>query len=141
MSYPIEHFENIEELKSCASYWIKKLFLEDWTIQILQEPYKSSKLNESMGITHINWVDKAALIYIVDTSSIENVEEYTQRICEELILVHELLHLKWECKCTTLENNEDINIIYHSNLEQMAKSLLMVKYDINFNYFKTCVCI
>jgi hypothetical protein len=57
---------------------------------------------------------------------------------QELVLVHELLH----CKISILNNDigtyevDMTEYFYHSLLEQLAKSLIMAKYDLTFDYFK-----
>jgi len=59
------------------------------------------------------------------------------KVCNEKTLVHELLH----CKYNNLSSHrtyerEHLDIYEHQNLEQMAKTLMMVKYGIGFEWFR-----
>lgn len=64
---------------------------------------------------------------------------YGERIikyCAEQILVHELLHCKynWICNENSYEGKY-VDVMEHGLLEQMAKSLIMVKYGVGLEYF------
>lgn len=59
------------------------------------------------------------------------------RYCAEKILVHELLH----CRYNWIKSPDSVEGIFwytyeHYFLEQMAKSLIMVKYGLELNYFE-----
>ena len=57
----------------------------------------------------------------------------------EKTLVHELLHLKYNWFVPQKESVESVyyDTLEHSLLEQMAKSLIMAKYNIPLSWFKS----
>lgn len=65
-------------------------------------------------------------------------EIITAKSPQELTLIHELLH----CKFVTFENSTKglesaiVEHCQHDLLEQIAKSLFMTKYNLNFEWFK-----
>ena len=132
---PVKHFKNDKQLKEYLDYWINKLFLTDWTIKARLEPFYSPNLEcSNLGVTRVDHINRAAFIFIA-TGTEEMSGEDSQTICEEETLIHELLHCKEEYFQSLKEDNFT-DIKNHSNLEQMAKSLLMTKYNLSFDYFK-----
>lgn len=132
---PIMEFTSIEQAYECLHYWQEKLFLQDWTIKLLLVSPEEMNTQEVCGEN----------IYVVESNccviKILRPEYYGDRItkyCAEQILIHELLH----CLYNWCERNYDsIEVVYydtleHARLEQMAKSLLMVKYNLKFDWFK-----
>lgn len=132
---PIMEFTSIEQAYKCLQYWQEKLFLQDWTIKLLLVSPEEMNLKEVCGEN----------IYVVESKccviKILKPEYYGDRItkyCAEQILIHELLH----CKYNWCERNYDsIEVVYydtleHALLEQMAKSLLMAKYNLEFDWFR-----
>jgi|GEM_PF-4646722 len=58
--------------------------------------------------------------------------------CHELTLVHELLHCKFLFTDNAPNTTESgfMGLAEHQLIEQMAKSLIMTKYGIKFDWFK-----
>lgn len=135
MATPIMEFISLEQAYLCLREWQERLFLQDWTIKLmLVEPDDMSIENVS-GENVFCIEQKSCVIKILEA------KYYGDRIlkyCAEEILIHELLH----CKYNWVERHYDsIEVAYydtleHSLLEQMAKSLLMAKYNLKFDWFK-----
>ena len=135
MIQPIMEFTSIEQAYGCLKYWQEKLFLQDWTIKLLLVSPEEMNMQEVCGENIYVIESKCCVIKILKP------EYYGDRItkyCAEHILIHELLH----CKYNWCERSYDsIEVAYydtleHSLIEQMSKSLLMVKYDLSFDWFK-----
>lgn len=124
-----EVFNSKEELNACLRWWQEKLFLTDWIIKAsICEPCEGN-----MGENSFDMVNKCCVIRISDK------KYYGDRImkyCAEKVLVHELLHLKynWIANESTYEG-KCVDVMEHGLFEQMAKSLIMAKYNLNLDYF------
>ena len=127
-------FNSEEELNECLKWWQEKLFLTDWVIKVrISEPCDFI-IEDSVSENEFDMVDKCCVIRILDQ------KYYGDRImkyCAEKVLVHELLH----CKYNWLAYEESyegkyVDVMEHGLLEQMAKSLIMAKYDLSFDYFE-----
>lgn len=134
MNKPIEIFKNEKQLRKCAKYWQKKLFLHGWIIVpkiCAPEDFEDAG---NLGENSFDMVNKCCVIRILAP------EYYGDRImkyCAEKVLVHELLHCKynWLCENGTYEEKY-VDTIEHGLLEEMAKSLIMAKYDLKLSYFR-----
>lgn len=133
MSLPINEFKSKEELEECCKKWQEILFLDKWIIHpSLNHPEEFNTKNV-MGECEFDAVNKAARIRILKKKF------YGDRIlkyCAEKILVHELLH----CKYNMIGGNGTYEAVYvdmveHGLLEEMAKSLIMAKYNVTLEYF------
>lgn len=135
---PVMEFESREHLQSCIEEWKKVLFLEDWVIKgnLVDSLYDENLGGELAGNNNFQVVNKCSVINIVKPN-----EDNTNRIvkyCAECILVHELLHCKYNW---TSRDSNSIEYAYydtleHGLLEQMAKSLIMAKYNLPFKWFQ-----
>ena len=132
---PIMEFTSLKQAYDCLNYWQEKLFLQDWTIKIILASPEDMNLKEVCGENIYQIENKCCVIKIL------RPEYYGDRItkyCAEAILVHELLH----CLYNWVERDYNsievayYDILEHARLEQMAKSLLMVKYNLSFDWFK-----
>lgn len=132
MSEPIMEFKNNQELNECLKEWKERLFLCNWNIkaQLVHGEY----IQGLGGLCEMQWENSCALISIRYANEIpEGIEKEPH----EKILVHELLH----CKFFGVEqNNATIESVFwdtiqHQLLEQMAKSLIMSKYNIPYEWF------
>ena len=133
---PIMEFESEEQLQSCIEEWKKILFLQDWVIKgkLVDELYNDSG-NELAGDNNFQIANKCSLIRIVKAN--EDIKSRIVKYCAEATLVHELLHCKYNW---TEKHSDSIEYAYYENLEhslieQMAKSLIMVKYELPFEWF------
>ena len=134
---PILEFKSNEELQESLKEWQKRLFLDDWVIKA--ELVNRSELviegEELNGSNTFQMVNKASAIRIAVPD--DDIRDRIIRYCAEHILVHELLH----CKYNWLESDYSSmsNAYYdtqdHALLEQMAKSLIMAKYNIDLDWF------
>lgn len=130
---PIEEFENQEQLNKSLEWWKNKLFLTDWIVKAyICEPHEF--INEGMcGENEFDMVNKCCVIRILDRESYGN---RIMKYCAEKVLAHELLHCKynWIANENSYEGKY-VEVMEHGLLEQMAKSLIMAKYDIGLDYF------
>lgn len=130
----IEVFKSKEELNKCLKWWQEKLFLTDWIIKArISEPCDFIK-EECCGENEFDMVNKCCVIRILDPKYYGN---RIMKYCSEKVLVHELLH----CKYNWLANEGSyegkyVDVMEHGLLEQMAKSLVMTKYNLNLDYFE-----
>lgn len=124
-----EVFNSKEELKECLKWWQDKLFLTDWIIDVrISEPCDFIT-EDSTGEAKTDIVNKCCVIRILDP------KYYGNRIikyCAERVLVHELLHVKFDW---FTDEGKYADKVKHGLLEQMAKSLIMAKYDLSYDYF------
>ena len=128
---PIETFKSEEEFTATYEYWKNKLYLTDWIIkfELADDTIKETEDNlegiSLLGECTFNFINKQAFIQLDNTHGIA-----------ELTLVHELLHLLIPfmsencllCENIELERNIYKDAFIHQSMEQMAKTLLMVKY-------------
>lgn len=129
-----EIFNSKEELYKYLTWWQEKLFLTDWIIKASICPPEDFMTKNCCGENEFHIENKTCVIRIL------HPKYYGDRImkyCAEKILVHELLH----CKYNWIANNDSyegkyVDVMEHSLLEQMAKSLIMAKYDLSLDYFK-----
>lgn len=128
-----EVFSSKEELNACLKWWQEKLFLTDRIIKAkICEP--CDFVDEgNMGENSFDMVNKCCVIRILDK------KYYGDRImkyCAEKVLVHEPLHCKydWIANETSYEGKY-VDVMEHGLLEQMAKSLIMAKYNLSLDYF------
>lgn len=130
---PIEEFTTDYSLKICLDWWTEKLFLKDWIIKATTASPDEMELEDVCGENCFDMVNRSCVIRILDKKYYgDRIEKY----CAERILVHELLHCKynWLSPPDTMEGKY-FDTLEHSMLEQMAKSLIMAKYNLNLDYF------
>lgn len=138
MAKPIEYFKSEEQFKKCCKDWQHKLFLDDWFIKFeLTEEEMQLDDNILDGMCEFNFNNKEAKIKIFNGKY--ESDDVIMKQVGELTLIHELLHIK-------LEYLSDVDIIgkesetfhkyiFHQSIETMAKSLLMAKYNLDYDYF------
>lgn len=129
-----EIFNSEKELYEYLKWWQEKLFLTDWIIEARICTPEDFIEKDCCGENEFEIENKSCVIRIL------NHKYYGKRIlryCAEKILVHELLH----CKYNWIANNDSyeskyVDVMEHGLLEQMAKSLIMAKYNLSLDYFK-----
>ena len=129
-----EIFNSEKELYEYLRWWQEKLFLTDWIIKARICPPEDFITEDCCGENEFEIENKSCIIRILDP------KYYGKRIlryCAEKILVHELLHCKynWIANDNSYEGKY-VDVMEHGLLEQMAKSLIMAKYNLSLNYFK-----
>jgi hypothetical protein len=133
---PIMVFKNQSQLTASLKEWQKRLGLNDWEIKAIIDdmdecPYRG------VDCTHLA-VEKSAIIRIhKDDCNIELRDIKVRKSPQELTLVHELLH----CKMSILEHpnsaeGQSVYYIEHTAIEDIAKALIMAKYNITLDWFK-----
>ena len=132
---PIREFQDMKQAYDCLQEWKERLFLQDWIIKLKLCTPDEMEIKNCSGYNNFQIENKCAVI------SILKPEYYGDRIikyCAEEILVHELLH----CKYNWVERNYDsievayYDVLEHSLIEQMAKSLIMAKYNLKLDWFR-----
>lgn len=132
---PIMEFTSLEQAYNCLKEWQERLFLQDWTIKLnLVEP-EDMNMQEVCGENIFQIETKSCVIKILKP------EFYGDRIvkyCAEQILIHELLHCKYNWVARDYNSIEVayFDTLEHALLEQMAKSLFMAKYNLPFDWFR-----
>lgn len=136
---PIDIYENQEQLEKSLREWQHRLYLDGWNIiahitdEIVDPDGK--EVADAAGFNTFVFESSESSIQILSKESYEeNGNVFKQ--CMEKILVHELLH----CKYAWMENETTYESTYlcareHQLLEEMAKSLIMAKYGVDYNYF------
>jgi len=138
MEEPIRIYKNQAELNNSLKEWQTKLFLNDWSIiakivdECSNDEYGTSGLN-----THLPIQKTASIELLKDSCEIKLNGIFVSKQPQELILVHELLHCKFGIVCKDNETYENAVTEYysHSLLEEIAKSLIMTKYNLKFDWF------
>ena len=134
---PIEIFKSVEQFEAYAKDWQHRLFLDNWFINFnLTEDIIYQDGMELWGVSAYSFENSSADITVFNGKLASNCDA---KNIAELTLVHELLHLKIE-----YITDEDIMgqlppfevSLTHKALETMAKSLIMAKYNVPYEYFK-----
>lgn len=137
---PIDNFETQEQLEKCLREWQHILFLDGWLIIAhIEDELIDSHGQEVEGAAGFNtfvYESSQADIKLLSDKAYKE-KKYLFKHCMEKDLVHELLH----CKYAWMENpNQYYESVYletkeHQLLEEMAKSLIMAKHGVDYNYF------
>lgn len=135
---PICKFESDKQFQAILKYWQQKLFLENWIIKGVLTP-ELIKLDDGTVLEGRNHVIPQSTTAFIEVSQDETDDDIVlEKHCEELTLVHELLHCKYAYLTNTNTSIESAHfeITEHAKLHEMARTLLMVKYNIGFDWFK-----
>jgi len=133
---PIIEFKSQEQLDACLAEWQERLFLSDWIIKAeLQDNPIALEGKECSAMHDSEYSIKTSVIIIYKKAYEEN---RISKHAAEHSLIHELLHLKYPMYSFAVETPQDIEFreMTHASIEQMAKSLIMAKYNIQFSWFK-----
>lgn len=128
---PIIHFGDNMEFQEAFEYWKDVLQLNDWCICAKLER-NPAMMEGALGVSDVNHAGKTACI-VINSCPVDTFPRW----CEELALVHELLH------CVIVvpeESSQTIEGVYYSlrqeqMVESMAKSMLMAKYGVDMDWF------
>lgn len=135
---PIETFKSDEEFQKIARDYQHKLYLDDWNIEFkLTDTILYQDDMELWGMCAYNFENSYATIYVFN-GKLKQSGDCQSKNCAELTLLHELLHIRLEYitdedtvgKVPPLEM-----ALKHRAIESMAKSILMFKYDVSYEYF------
>jgi hypothetical protein len=135
---PIKDFRDEQELNSCLEEWQRILYLDDWVIQarLIDRPSLEEMSGENLqGRNEFNIINKSSVIYVIKADDYAN--STVRKYCAEKVLVHELLHCKynWLSPPNTLEGRY-FDTLEHQLLEDMAKSLILARYNITKDWFR-----
>lgn len=132
---PVMMFESFNHAMSLLRDWQNKMFLNDWIIHLKIIPFTAPPLDGLyMGHSDADHVNNCAMIYLADQTTLP--QDALMTLCDEKVLVHELLHLIYP----TFVNAEEFTSAYmdteeHRKLEKMAKTLILAKYDLPREWF------
>lgn len=137
---PIEYFKSDDEFQKCCKWWQHRLFLDNWFISFeMVDGYLTMEDDESerimSGMCEFDFNNREANITVVNTK--QSIDDSIIKEIAELTIVHELLHIKQEYIINIEPENETSfhKYVAHQELEAMAKTLLMVKYNLDYDYF------
>lgn len=135
---PIKDFRDEQELKNCLREWQRILYLDDWVIQahlIDHTSLEEMSGEELQGRNEFDIINKSAIIYVIKADDYTN--SFILKYCAEKVLVHELLHCKynWLSPTDTVEGKY-FDTLEHQLLEDMAKSLILARYNITKDWFR-----
>jgi hypothetical protein len=125
-----------EQAQACAEWWIKKMFLSGWAIRVRMVTLDDIGSNR-WGENEIFFEESTCDIRLLKK---EYCGDMPVKHCAEEILVHELLHCK-NLFASYSGSDPMLEALYmdkteHNLLEKMAKTLIMIKYDLPFGWFK-----
>lgn len=123
-------------LQDSLEWWKKVLHLQNWCIKAV---LTDEKLEVDGRVVHgRNTTEYLKCESFIEISTVEYAGEYTKH-CEELTLVHELLHCAMPLFC----NDDDsatmrdawVELLEHQRIDMLAKSLIMAKYGVGIEWF------
>lgn len=135
MNEPTIIFSSFEDAEKCLKFYQNILGLDNWIINL---KFKD-ELNEhnADGCVTYGWATHDAIIDVL--CEFDNIKhERASKFCQECIIIHELLHLKFGI----MPENDSFESVYakeyyHEIIESMSKAILMAKYNITLDWFKT----
>ena len=132
---PICIFKDQAELDACLKWWKKRLFLNDWIISAHVIPMSEFNMEDAVGENLYQSGSKCAVIHICTEESYPSDAMLKQ--CQEKTLVHELLHCNYCCLNFPDSYEGKITEIFeHQRLEELARSLIMIKYGVDADWFE-----
>lgn len=123
-------------LQDALESWKKVLHLQNWCIKAV---LTGENLEVDGRVVHgRNTTEYLKCESFIEISTVEYAGEYTKH-CEELTLVHELLHCAMPLFC----NDDDsatmrdawVELLEHQRIDMLAKSLIMAKYGVGIEWF------
>lgn len=133
LNEPIQEFESLEQAYKYLKEWQDRLFLNDWIIKL--NFAEANEMPNNAGLN--NWCFQCQSSVINIAKLTDDTKSRIVKTHQEYTLVHELLHLKF-----SLVENADtyeakfLEIHEHQLIDQMAKSLIMAKYNLKYDWFR-----
>lgn len=150
MAKPINVFKNEEQFLACAKDWQHKLFLDNWNIEFKLTNDCLKTIDNESGIENVLWgfnaftFENSSAVITIYNGKVLDTDNSVSKNMAELTLVHELLHIKFEyiTEEDVVGNMPTIQqALLHQGVETMAKSLIMAKYNLDYDYFKDNVVV
>ena len=91
---PICKFESNEQFWDCLRYWQSRLFLDHWIIKATLVPHEI-KTDDGRLLEGRNFLTPQSGCAVIEVCQYDKDEDVVEKHCEELTLVHELLHCKY----------------------------------------------
>lgn len=134
---PVIHFADNETLQAYLKYWQHVLHLDDWYIvaAAADYPIHDQQGNRLLSDIYIIAENKEARIEIC--TILDDDESGFMKYCEELALLHELLHIVILIMENTDETEEGAlrELHEHQKIEMLAKAFIMAKYGVDKEWF------
>lgn len=131
---PICKFENTEQLVEYLKYWQHVLHLDHWCIKAeLVDKIESDE--DGLAIEGFNQTSYENCQAYISICTADN--NPVGKHCEELTLIHELLH----CVFLATGNTEPAiqDVVYmtteHQKVELMARAFIMARYGVDMKWF------
>jgi hypothetical protein len=126
MSNYIDKFDNVEQIKACAKFYIELLGLQDWKIVFAH----TDNFNEDWaGQCESVYAEKCARISIRKTIP----DDLWFKQPQELTLIHELLHCKFPIQDDGSLQGNLYYTIWHQILDDVARAIFNVRYNLTNN--------
>jgi len=132
---PILEFESQEQANTYLKGWQSRLFLDDWIITLNFADYRDMPEVGDAGYCNFQMVNKCAAITLCNS---DGAKGGIAKFCQEKVLVHELLHCIYNFAGYNTESYDSRyrDTMQHQQIELMARSLIMAKYDIGPEWFR-----
>jgi len=135
MAGPVIKFNSTAEIMPYLREWKHRLFLDEWIICV--GFHSLDEYPDENGHVEFSIMNKTATITLLDSDHMQD-DERIMRNCHELILVHELLHLKIGfLDAPSTAEGRLWRVHEHQLIYEMSKSLIMAKYNIGLDWFVT----
>ena len=129
-------FENQTQAYEALKFWKHLLFIDHWIVKIsfVEKGGCNFKNTENNGLNE--FVISHCASHIKLENPTEDSKGRIVKCCQEQILIHELLHLKynWVMNTDTYEG-KFLEESEHQLLEQMSRSLLIARYNLTPDWF------
>lgn len=142
MNKPMDIIPSQKELDECLAWWQHRLYLDSWEINAkivdAVTDLDGKEVKDVVGLNQFVVELSQSYIQLLSAEAYDKLyDPKCGHFCMEKTLVHELLH----CIYNWISGNERYECIYtdekeHQQLENMAKSLIMAKYNLDYDYFR-----
>lgn len=133
---PIIEFLSQEQAVTCLKEWQHRLYLDGWIISLDFADYRDMPEVGDAGYCDFQMVNKCAVITLCNSAGCKGG---IAKFCQEETLVHELLHCVFNFAGYDAGSYDSRyrDIMQHQEIEMMARSLIMAKYGIGPDWFKS----
>jgi len=133
MNKPVCKFKDNKQLNKYLKEWQNKLYLNDW---IIKAELASDLCMNGEKCNGLNNMISEHMTSFISISTEQREGNPMMTYCEEKVLVHELLHLKYNwLQGPSNYESEYVDAKEHQLLEQMAKTLILTKYNLDREWF------